>query len=754
MGIFSKILKSSEQAESIAVEQAVSEEENSGQIFYAARLVISNRRFCRICHDLPALETVLRELLISANVDFSGDCSDGRLSVYADGNADLISLCFTTEDEAKDELASYRYFSVPVNIACVFYTYGFFTPGYLYAWDKNNYSIFPAWFLNMLGLADSNGGYSFTVAELDIFIRYGTSSLSHELMFKYLCTLEDTGDTEVGKALEYLSDNDDSYAEQATLVIDALATSPAFKSSMGDKEDLLGQVDYLSKLDVYRINRFQSIFLFIHKINASKVHKTLFDTLKAAEEDAKNSDSFDTGRPCPLWLIQKIESLRSEYDRMDEIIRLLESTCSKIEAVCKNHADDKSISTVEQLLEGTKRDKDISSSILNGITDSFDRTNPSFLQRVAGAVIQSGYFAKYPIKAQEMTDQLIGLYPSPVPDFTLAAIKDRMPELDNLSRLYVLSEKGVITDQVNKLSEKLSSLKDNYDERLAAGLDAFVLSSRIEDTKEELDRLQERETLLLELAGQLEEYEKTDRSAHAATLKRLAEDVFLEHRTLSEDEKHVLSYYGLSEWWYCVFPTDEKSLDESDFKFELNAWVQEILRQLADILDHFIHKDFYFLGWGYTPDIFFIPSVNPCRYDRFTRKLYVKMDKGPNVHPVFHNKCGHYANEFDYIQSTGPFSAEYSDSPERYTRLLGQLTAGDLPKLENLFSNRDSFRKMCGSSLIRDGFRNILEEYIYVTKEIQTCTSIFQRDLLHKRMEKATTLIAEKASTILQNEVI
>ena len=133
---------------------------------------------------------------------------------------------------------------------------------------------------------------------------------------------------------------------------------------------------------------------------------------------------------------------------------LLKGDCrkysGKIEDLCSKAENEKTLSELKEYLS-PKEGKYSKSEILHGIKEGFNGASSSCLNEAAGLIIQSELLWKEPEFVWELEGILIDHYKS-LPNckdtiFDAIFIKERMPLLDNISKLYVLTEKNLIVER-------------------------------------------------------------------------------------------------------------------------------------------------------------------------------------------------------------------------------------------------------------------------------------------------------------------
>lgn len=739
------------------------------RIMYAVQL--SWDKELRVCNDLLALEQVILDS-VRGYCERSNDRNYGNLDTNNLSSGDCI-LVYKSEKEDVfppgthsysgnfSRFKDSKYFEIDIKSAVLLYYNGLCTPGYLMAWSKREFCLFDNLFLNMLGIRAGDGSYKFTILELERYLTVADKVFDHNLMLSYLSSLSDKDSSEMADILDCLSQNiDEVNPEDAVHVVDALSESPAWSGSMGRGDTLVERAEYMSGLKLDEINPFQNIYMFAYKwFSQKQLSVTLEDERNRIEGRASQINSLIPDRPAPLWAQQELSKIHEKRVMYSKVQELLSEACNRIEDSCRVDSDD-----TELLRKEIERG--LASDELSELAVCADcRHNPilalisdmRMLQFAAKVLLDSDKTLMYPVSSQRFVELLILKFSELSSNtgrnfFTLEQVRLRMPNLDNLSRLYVLVEKQVVTEQVSNQYMLITELEKQLAKRFADQGDQVILSLRVDDEKSTLEELREREVVLLELAKELEDQSQDDYANDTATLKKFASIAVENVVEPSDSEKKVLDRYGLLDWLNAVSSGSASGL--TSLSLDERGLLGQLLATLSTLTAAYYPLGFRFCGWGISPNKAFKPSLAPGEYKDLIPKLPADSDISLKAHPVFVDDNLTYFNEFNYIRNVGACADSYQDSLLNYLTVLQSLKEMNTDCFMALFSDRDTYRSLCGNSLTEDGLDFSLVRLMQINSELENCTSIIQREMLQKSRDFEKQHLSEKASVLLAREEI
>ncbi len=761
MNIFSKLLspdKPCDQRRQKSLPATMSTEyETVDKIYYGVHLSSDNT--FRVCTDLTTLQQSIQDL-VRVELGY-GKRSNNNLTVFKSDLPGVFPLGAVHNLLDKALFNQYIYFSVDMQVAMVLYLNGLCTPGYLMSWYKEDWSSFDKDFLNALGLKAADGTYKFSIWELEQYFVNPTSVFPHTEMFAYLKSMTDPGSTEMESIINYMSINvTEENIRHSIKVVDSMSESPALKGMLGGDNDLLHQAEYLSSLDLDDINPFQNIFMFAHLWHTNKVVLAdLEEQMNMAEDNVNELAGLFPDMPEPLWLQKILYKLKEDCAYNRKVSDILSNACTRIEESCRLVEEEKRFDECKKYIT-----RDFDATVTGGtclsltLDDLFNQLSIPMVQRIAGLFLGSDYISKDPVSCQCYTEALMVQYAKSVSKydhryFSMSEIQKRMPNLDNLTRLYIMTEKEVIVNQINNKSEYIGEMEKQYSESLTAGNTDDVLSIRIEDEKQQLDDLRNREGKLFELARQLVEQEPEDYSRSAQVLMNLSRSVGQKDYVLSDAETCVLKRYGLLEL-AGSFLHLELSGDQVIHSGLMSGtdFLRETLRLLASLATTYGDKGYYFHSWGISPYSPYKPSLFPEYYKTVLKSLPLNECYYLDSHPLFCDCNLNFINEYNYIRNVGPCADVYQDNPTDYRRVLGLLASKQADDFVNIFSDLGSYRSLCGESLIKDGFESYLIKLIGTQTSLASCTSIIQREMLQKSLGFSLDKLASLASALLNKE--
>lgn len=761
MNIFSKLLSLDKPCDQKRQESMpatmVAKYETVDKVYYAVYLSSDNT--FRVCTDLITLQQSIQDLV---RVALGQDARPNNvLTVFKSDLPGVFPLGAVYKSLNNVFFNQYTYFSVDIQVAMALYLNGLCTPGYLMSWYKKDWSSFDKDFLNSLGLKAADGSYKFSIRELEQYFANPTSVFPHTDMFAYLKGMTDPDSAEMESVINYLSVNVTEENIRCSIrVVDTMSESPALKGMLGGDDDLLHQAEYLSSLDLKDINPFQNIFMFAHLWYTNKVVLAdLEEQLNIAEENVNELARLFPDMPEPLWL-QKIHyNLKEDRAYNLKVSDILGNACACIEESCRLADEEDKFNEYKKYIT-----HDFGTAVTEGtslfvtLNHLFNQLSIPMVQRIAGLLLDSDYISKDPVSCQCYTEALMVRYAKSVSKydhryFSMSETQKRMPNLDNLTRLYVMAEREVIVNQINNKSEYIRKMEKQYSESLTAGNTDDVLSIRIEDEKQQLDDLREREDMLFELARQLVEQEPEDYSNDAQVLMTLSRSVGQKDYVLTDAETHVLRRYGLFELADSFLHLEQSGDQASHFRLMSGTdFLRETFRLLASLVSTYADKGYYFYSWGITPYSPYKPSLFPEDYKTVLKSLPLNECYYLDSHPLFSDCNLNFINEYNYIRKVGPCADANRDNPVDYQRVLGLLASRQADDFVNIFSDPDAYRSLCGESLIKDGFESYLIKLIGTRRSLASCTSIIQREMLQKSLGFSLDKLASLASALLNKD--
>lgn len=96
-----------------------------------------------------------------------------------------------------------------------------------------------------------------------------------------------------------------------------------------------------------------------------------------------------------------------------------------------------------------------------------------------------------------------------------------------------------------------------------------------------------------------------------------------------------------------------------------------------------------------------------------------------------------------------PCEDDYKDNKEDYLKILDRMAnENEFSELEKLFDSRESFRNLCGGSLINDGFEDRLTKFIRMKKALPNCHSLIERKMLQNSIDRVRKELSNRAAVI------
>lgn len=709
----------------------------------------------RVCRDLEGLKQTIHEFTRCVH-----DECRGVLYVFRSDDPAVFPVATRHFPKQIKELFSFLYFKVNIQTAVFLDENGYGLPGYLMAWYRKDYSVFDPSFLHTVGLAPGGDGYTFTMRELECYFYDTTGELTHPAMFAFFRQIADPSLPVLDEIYAFLSENAHDNLTRAVEVVDSLAESPALKGLLGASSDLADRIQYLSGLELEEIDPFRNVYLFVHWWQ-------LQERLSVLEEKKIEKGRFPVDltlyidRPMPLSRLYELDEINREWAEKTEWSRQLSAICERIEQSCKvvemENLLDRCTRQLEALCEGNGSER-IKQDLYVDCLWMADSLPLDFYQKMALLLVQSGLLAKDKAYGQKLGDTILrrwsdgtkGIEPG---YFSLDRIRQRMPFLNPVTCLYVRMEKEAIVEQVNRQSRLVQELQSGQQEGQITGREDFLLEMKVEDAKRELDKLCEREKALYDLCEQLDREKVTDHTADPDVLDSLAASAGQAGYVPSEEERNVLSYYGLEAWIPVVFPAGQEEGTSIEFTRDETGPV-EIFRERVELLSGMVrlYRDagFRFIGWGFEPDDPYRASLDPSRYGMFKKQW--PSDRGTQIiaHPLFRsdNEEPVFVNDYNFIRNMGPCSTDECCPPEERKRVLEQIRDKNLEGFEQLFDSRGTYKALQGDFLTDEGFEPLLVTYVDTCRALRSCTSIIQRDLLKRKQEETVQKLSARADEV------
>ena len=123
-----------------------------------------------------------------------------------------------------------------------------------------------------------------------------------------------------------------------------------------------------------------------------------------------------------------------------------------------------------------------------------------------------------------------------------------MPLLDNISKLYVLTEKNLIVEKINMAAKALDEISAEEQRLEKAGREADDLRPDRVLAEVKLYYLKEMEVLLYEMVEMLEKKPEKKDLHDIDIIRKLSDSIGCEGVEFDDAELEVLKLFGLSDW--------------------------------------------------------------------------------------------------------------------------------------------------------------------------------------------------------------
>ena len=685
------------------------------------------KAFPQLIHDFARLAA---DLVTNAHGSEKYGC-ETRFVVTTEGNGPMVF----PEFKYHTDFMGSKYIDVPIGVLVYLYFNGLDTVEYLMYWQNKEWDKFSTNFLNAMGFPDSEGTFWPSGAPIHFYCRYYNHVVNKQGIPDLLSRITDPNCDELEGIVEYLVVYAKKFPYPSSILVNALANSPAFKPELGNKDSLTDRVEYLSQIQLHDITDFQNVFLFV---NCWYIKDVRLNEIATEIKSIREAHAYISLSPSKE---KKIMDLTKEENILVALERRLSEICGKIEDLCSKAENEKTLSELKEYLS-PKEGKYSKSEILHGIKEGFNGASSSCLNEAAGLIIQSELLWKEPEFVWELEGILIDHYKS-LPNckdtiFDAIFIKERMPLLDNISKLYVLTEKNLIVEKINMAAKALDEISAEEQRLEKAGREADDLRPDRVLAEVKLYYLKEMEVLLYEMVEMLEKKPEKKDLHDIDIIRKLSDSIGCEGVEFDDAELEVLKLFGLSDWTANA-GKDKESVD----------YFRGFLKKFATITEVYYKAGFSFHGWGIISEQYFTPSLGCENYKEFRQRLSANEGVCEEVHPVYVDYNSRYGNEYNYIRSIWPCEDDYKDNKEDYLKILDRMAnENEFSELEKLFDSRESFRNLCGGSLINDGFEDRLTKFIRMKKALPNCHSLIERKMLQNSIDRVRKELSNRAAVI------
>ena len=513
-------------------------------------------------------------------------------------------------------------------------------------------------------------------------------------------------------------------------LVDKLVMVPVAQQWLPKREGEQTLVEAIAKLPAEQINPLLNLYCTVHHLAYEGQKQTLQNEIDSTLDQRNEWRGY---RPTPLWIVHRLENLYQRRDALMQesqpyatIYKKIEdyyneqeakSRLKKFQALCQSELDEERLTRLDKL-----------------ITADFGE---SLLQQMAGIILSLGIVGRYPEKAQFLTDGLLRaatLYMDVDLLVQLGGMREQIDTLDNISRLFLLSENQLVDQHIAETEERIKSLSDKLSDGSLCGLmEQAMAQDQLDEAEEQLKALKERQPELHELVGLLG-VDRPERGYLLALVnecleqgpaKRLAE--------ASEQDRTLMECVGLDGLMDQLLSSAEKAP---------SSLLYGVLEELQRLWEPMMAHGYYFVGYGIRPNSPLTGGQRPADYEKFVEVLE-GTESVDEVFPLFINCLRQYANRYDWVRGFGE-GAEGSDR-ETVVATLNALAANNYADYLDLFDSPESYTRHGGRGLERFQVLKRLKQLIVVQKASRAVASFKEGQETNSKLDIAALVLRNEA---------
>lgn len=527
-------------------------------------------------------------------------------------------------------------------------------------------------------------------------------------------------------------------AERALPLVDSLVACPVAKGLMPVANDEQGRAEALAKINPDQLNLLQNLYSSVHLWVLEAEKTGLVRRMDALNDQYSALKKILPERPKPLWLVKQLRALDERVEALNKRIaplkkvqdgvtqRYVEKEKRRVQkqfqTLCQSELDEAAMHQLCEWITGCKEEQP--------------------LQEMAGTILALGLVVRYPEETQQLSgyilsavSQLPGL--NVAEQMTLSAIKERLDTLDNISRLYLLSENQMIDAQVTDLEAEIQHYTSRLsDGSLSSNSQVEQVQNGLDDAEKTLEELRGRQTLLHEMVAQL----GSDRPERGGLLSLIAscieEGPAARLARVTPMERTLIESVGLDGLMDQLLQADEQVP---------SPLLYAVLLELQRLWEPMMAHGYYFVGYGIGPREPFKGGLDKERYHCFTKTLK-GTEQVEMVFPLFVNCLRQYANRYDWVRGFGEGSS--MDDPEgkaKVRAVLKALTEGRYTDYLDMFDAPECYARHAGRGLERFNVLKQLGQVIATHNASLQVKDFAEGEAIKRRLDMASVLLQNEA---------
>lgn len=523
---------------------------------------------------------------------------------------------------------------------------------------------------------------------------------------------------------------------RALPLVERLATCPAAKTLMPDAVGKQALAEAIAQLSVDEINPLMNLYCTAYLVELQAEQKVIELERNWVSEQLSRLQHLLDVQARPLWAIEKLNRLKEQEEALEQQIKPFETVYDMLVQNRLNKERQERMRQFQTLCQS-----ELGEEVLRQLADLIEATtDEAALQEMAGMILAMGLVGRYPVKTQYLTERLLlaGCHCMNVCDLLqLNNLRERIEaqeHLDNLSRLYLLSENQVIDlqiahaeCQISGLTEQLSNGSLNIEEQ------RIIVQENLNIEEDALSLLKERQPELANLVGMLGQ-DRPEQGNLLALVNECLEQGPAKRLTEATDEElALLEWVGLDEL------VDKLWLSKEEAPSPL---LYAMLQALQKLWEPMMTHGYYFVGYGLGPKSPLTGGLRQDDYSDFVRTLHGS-ERVDEVFPLFVNNLRQYANAYDWVQGFGeePIAAD----TQTVVNTLKALAAGQYTDYLNLFDSPECYVRHGGPALQRYQVLTQLRQLIGLQQASRRVTNFKEEQEIQKRLDLASVVLRNVA---------